>query len=561
MKKIITTLIAAIPLFAHSQVTFDWGAHYPSLNDTRVNDAAFDSKGNIYSVGGHKNTMKPTCEGTNTQKINEDEDWADFIQQIKPDGTLGFLNGLGGTDYSYAISVAVDDDDNVYVAGLFKGTHTPGDEIISNGGNDIFIMKYSLTGSVLWAKSFGGAEDELFGQMRLDQNGNIYIAGGFKDNVDFDPSSATNSINNTTNYDGFVLKLDKDGNFTWVKRAVQGNDFNNIYALAIDDNDNIYTTGFFKYIADFDPSADSLEYTAGNQDAFFQKLDKDGNVIWANKIGGSVIEQGAAITTTTDGNVIFTGRYNSDNMSLNPDPNAVNAAKVSSIGTAYDIFIIKLDGNNGSHIWSHTLNGGLDDSPGAVAADSDGYFYLTGSLGQRMNFELDPARPKAEITSRGDNDMFIARYSGEGEIKWAGTIGSTGRDIGLALAVSDDFEIAIGGFFSATADLDISSAGTLLVNSQNTSYDGFVIKMKETKEVNSIQKTALKSLSIYPNPAPSHITIALPKVIDVVITDLTGNRVIYTTETSIDISTLAQGIYFVKATDGDQHYISRLIKK
>mgnify|MGYP000288916527 CR=1 FL=1 len=112
MKKIITILVLLQSSIAWGQAGFEWGTHYASDEKARVEDAAMDSKGNVYTVGSHQLTVKPNCNGTSTSKTNTDSDWADFIQQVKPDGTLGYIKGLGGTDYSFANSLGVDKNDN-----------------------------------------------------------------------------------------------------------------------------------------------------------------------------------------------------------------------------------------------------------------------------------------------------------------------------------------------------------------------------------------------------------------------------------------------------------------
>ncbi|MBK8619437.1 MAG: hypothetical protein IPN96_20520 [Anaerolineales bacterium] len=65
-----------------------------------------------------------------------------------------------------------------------------------------------------------------------------------------------------------------------------GNDRGN--AIALDLNDNVYTTGYFQVNSDFDPGSDVFNLTSsGEKDTFVSKLDGNGNFNWAKKMGGN----------------------------------------------------------------------------------------------------------------------------------------------------------------------------------------------------------------------------------------------------------------------------------
>ena len=79
--------------------------------------------------------------------------------------------------------------------------------------------------------------------------------------------------------DAFVLKLDNDGNFMWVK-TFGGMLREYIIDLAIDDTGNIITTGIFNGEADFDPGLAIFNQTPEMyNDTFIQKLDSNGNFL------------------------------------------------------------------------------------------------------------------------------------------------------------------------------------------------------------------------------------------------------------------------------------------
>ena len=77
----------------------------------------------------------------------------------------GAVAVFGGTVDDESFSVAVDSSGNVYTTGYFTGTvdFDPGAgtaNLTSNGQSDVFVSKLDSSGNYVWAKSFGGTEDD-----------------------------------------------------------------------------------------------------------------------------------------------------------------------------------------------------------------------------------------------------------------------------------------------------------------------------------------------------------------------------------------------------------------
>lgn len=126
-------------------------------------------------------------------------------------------------------------------------------------------------------------------------NGNVYITGNFSSASDFDPSSASFILipNNTTSC--FLAKYNANGGFIWAKEIVADISPLSAYQppsshdLVIDKNENIYISGAYGGIADFDPSSStySLSAMAGtNMNRMFTaKYNSNGNLVWAKDYG------------------------------------------------------------------------------------------------------------------------------------------------------------------------------------------------------------------------------------------------------------------------------------
>ena len=204
------------------------------------------------------------------------------------------------------------------------------------GENDAFVLKLDSVGNFLWAKTFGGANYDVGYQLSIDAFGNIYTIGSFEGTADFDPGPGTYMLTSVGNYDIFVQKLDPNGNFLWAK-AFGGTLQDESYSMEVAQG-NVYITGGFSGTVDFDPGAGTYNITSkGGFDAFLQKMDLNGNFLWAKTFGGTGDD--AAITLNVDnwGNVYTTGGFSGI---VDFDPGAGTYNLISKGG--FDVFVHKM---------------------------------------------------------------------------------------------------------------------------------------------------------------------------------------------------------------------------
>ena len=333
---------------------------------------------------------------------------------------LLWAKSMGGASDDYGNSITTDASGNLYTIGYFNGTadFDPGLGIFnltSAGGNDIFIQKLDANGNLLWAKAMGGTSMvfpqsswDVGNSIATDAAGNVYSIGVFEGTADFDPGSGVYNLS-SGNLDIFIQKLDANGNFIWA-RSMGGAMNDNGQAITTDASGNVYTAISFFGTADFDPGLGIFNLTsAGGTDICIQKLDPNGNFLWAKSIGGSYTEIGTSIITDTDGNVYTTGYFNSTIVDFDPGVGAYYLTSVVGIG-GYDIFIIKLD-PNGNFLWGKDMSGGTGyaNKGRSIATDAAGNVYTTGSFQDTVDF--DPNAGNFNLTSKGSSDIFIQKLS------------------------------------------------------------------------------------------------------------------------------------------------------
>jgi uncharacterized membrane protein YqhA len=184
---------------------------------------------------------------------------------------------MGGQYRDDGKSIYVDDSGFIYTTGSFTDK-VDFDWVInnffltSNGGYDIFLQKMDNNGNFLWAKSMGGANRDIGNSLQIDDLGNVFITGLFEEKVDFDPNGNVFELNAVGLQDIFIQKLDSNGNLIWAIN-MGGKSYDRGIDLVIDNKENVYTTGTFREIVDFDPGAGSQFISSnGIYDIFIQKI-------------------------------------------------------------------------------------------------------------------------------------------------------------------------------------------------------------------------------------------------------------------------------------------------
>ncbi len=366
-------------------------------------------------------------------------------------------------------TITTDAAGNIYVAGNFRDRNDfdpgPGyQQLATNGNEDIYFAKYTPSGTLVFARSFGSVNTELAYAIALDAAGNIYLAGTFGGFCDFDPGPGITSINTVSGQDIFFAKYSPEGNFIFARR-MGGTNVERAYDMAVDPvSGSIYVAGEFAGSVDFDPGPATATLIASGVDGFFARYDPNGNYLYARRIGGTAADQALSIKLDASGNIWVAGFFNGTaSMSTSP------AVSLTSVGGA-DGFLAKYD-INGNHLFSMRMGGTSTDIANALSIDATGNVYVTGEFRNVADFGPDPANHS--LTSAGNADVFVAKYSPAGVYQYARSVGGTDADRGYSLAISGTEVIVCGGF-SGTADFQPGTGVTNLVSAG--SNDGFVAR-------------------------------------------------------------------------------------
>jgi hypothetical protein len=241
------------------------------------------------------------------------------------------------------------------------------------------------------------------------------------------------------------------------------------FAVAVDAEASVITTGSFTLTADMDPGAGVSNLTSnGSSDVFVQKLDVDGNFLWARAIGAGGADQGLGVAVDALGNVLVTGKV-SGTVDLDPTDGVFT---VTSANTSFDVFVIKLD-PNGNFLWGRLFGGNSNDAGNGIAVDADGNVHTTGVIGAVA--DLDPGAGVSNAGGNGGQDIFVQKMDANGDLLWGGAVGGSGNDIGWAIGLRGNGEVHITGEFRGTADMDRGAGVLSLVSAGDA--DMFALKL------------------------------------------------------------------------------------
>ena len=282
-------------------------------------------------------------------------------------------------------SVATDSSGNVYVAGHFSGNPDfdmgPGTAICIGQSAEGFVAKYSASGGFRWVKPIVGSQEQYITGMTVDSDGNVLACGLFYGVTTFDTGLPVAGSSSSNGYDGFIMKLDTLGQGQWVK-TFTGQYGPHFRAVATDSSGAAIVVGKLQdSTVDFDPGPGSAPITAVNSDSVIVKLNANGTYAWS-----AAFQNGEASDVTTDssGNIALTGLYE---YTVDFDPSPV-VADLTSSGAC--IYVLSLS-PTGSYRWARSMpyadnSGSYFDA--SVAADDTGSVYVSALFtGSR---DLDP---------------------------------------------------------------------------------------------------------------------------------------------------------------------------
>jgi uncharacterized repeat protein (TIGR01451 family) len=354
-----------------------------------------------------------------------------------------------------------DNDGNMIVAGSFSETADldPGegeDLYTAYFSTDIFIEKLSPEGDVLWIKIFQCTNTDYFlsnqnvHSIVCDASNNIILIGEFEYLMDFNPGTAVYELEGIGSHDGFVAKLNSNGDFVWAKQLGGVGPVNEYLSdVAVDNSSNIFITGTFMQTIDMDPGTGVYELESSNNsvDFFILKLNSSGNFSWVKHIGQYDIDRATSIALDASNNIYVTGLFGGT-VDFDPGTGTTNLYEGSGVS---DAFFLKLN-SSGNFVWVGALASLTTEEGHDVEVNEAGIVYFTGKIGSTSTLTLN-GNSQSVTAETQTNGKFILQSNTNGDINWV-TASNDLYDI-TDMEVDESSSVYITGILTTTTvDMD-----------------------------------------------------------------------------------------------------------
>jgi hypothetical protein len=370
-----------------------------------------------------------------------------FVVKYDTDGIAQWATRIISQDrfVSGAYGISVTKNGTVHATGAYQGTieiynsnNTLYGTLTSSGVDDVFLVKYSTTGAVLWATHIGGTSSDNGTGVYVDISENVYVTGHYNSSsvtIYNQDNTSFGTLINSGFSDAYIVKYDPTGFGIWATRIAEVNgDFG--FSITVDITGNVYVSGYFTLVTTF-YNADTTVFQSctgyGSADAYIVKYNSSGFGIWYIRIGGNGFDGAYSISLDIQGNVYITGFYSDTGVNIeNSDHTLFKTLTNTGIN---DIFVVKYN-TNGFGAWAAQIGGNNRESSYGIAVDNDGNAYVTGDYQSSLLtiYNADDT-VFGTLTNSGNYDTFIVKYNTMGSAQWATRIAGSAYEGGFSISV------------------------------------------------------------------------------------------------------------------------------
>jgi hypothetical protein len=275
--------------------------------------------------------------------------------------------------------------------------------------------------SLQWAQRFGQQGWDYVNSMIATPAGNYILGGSLKGTLSGDTTHPGLAFSNNA----FLASCDTNGNILWQK-TFGGPMFDNITSLASTPQ-GIWVAGLFQDTLLYGNKQVSTQAYTG---AYIAMSDEQGNPIWLRNIGGQATIKQILLCPKPQGGAYMAGVF-ADSLQLAGTEMAVTGEK------GFFLASLSVEGNEGTPI---VIKGTGTCTLGGVDC-RDSLICLAGSFSDILRFA------DTTLISIGEEDIFIALLTLNGEIKHLITAGGVGNEQINSLIYAPSGEIGITGSF------------------------------------------------------------------------------------------------------------------
>lgn len=274
----------------------------------------------------------------------------------------------------------------------------------------------------------------------------------------------------------FSIKKVNAQTYSWAVKAA-GTGIDQTRGIATDAQQNVYNFFYYTGSITLDSAGTPITVTSnGGKDLAIVKYNCDKQFQWVVKIGGPYQDGGdfnnLGIAVDSLGNIYATGSYRVQLFVTSTNGTTITKGTAGPLSVIDNVFILKMN-NAGIVQWVNTGISNGDDEGSAVALDRSGNAVITGFHANNCTFTSTSGTSNVNLTSVGNTDIFVVKYSSVGEILLNFTGGGNFQDLGADIKLDSSDNIYVAGQFGF-GGAGIMTLGNAISNSG--SWGAFIAK-------------------------------------------------------------------------------------
>ena len=348
-----------------------WSTYYGGSGNDYGYNSCVDNAGNII-ICGETNSNDVIASSGAFQTVFGGYTDA-FIAKFSPTGTRTWATYFGDIDIESGYGIISDASNNIIITGKTNSTTNIASsgsfQTQIGGGDDVFIAKFSSTGTRTWSTYYGGSGNDIGYGVSIDAANNVFVSGTTSSDNSLSTSGAYQSTR-AGNTDAFLSKFSSAGNRTW-STYYGGSENDEGFSSVTDPSGNVILSGQTESSSGISTANAHQSTFGGAIDAYIVKFTTTGTRLWATYYGSNDYDLGLYACTDASGNIYIVGQTGSG------DAIATTTAHQQQLGGSYDAFLARF-ASGGTRSWGTYFGGNDFDIGYGCSSDISGNVYICG---------------------------------------------------------------------------------------------------------------------------------------------------------------------------------------
>jgi hypothetical protein len=414
----------------HLPLVADWQAVASGSGQSFTGGTAIDSSGAVVTTGTFSGAIDFGCGTLNAADTDI------FVVKYDLLGNCIWNKRFGDSNNQIAARVAIDNGDNIILAGTFIGSVNFGGGQLQSTGNqftDAYLAKLNAGGGHVWSQRFGDINSQEGHDVATGPGGAIALVGMFQNQMDL----GGGALSTSGDRDAYLAKFDAAGTHQWSKQfgdsALQ-----DARSVRIAADGSVAAGGHSE--GDIDLGGGVLQHNGIGKRAWVSRYASNGSHVFSKLFTASDTSTTEALSFTPGGELIVSGNFQ---VSID-----LGGGNIAALGGGDDIFLARF-ATQGTHLSSDGFGDAASQKVKALTTGANAKPVLVGLFGGTLSFDT------LDLTSAGSFDGFVV------DLQMGGhrfrQFGDASFQSANAVAMGPTGGMVVGGNFSGQIDLGLGA--------------------------------------------------------------------------------------------------------